>query len=1410
MEKINTTERLTQLRELMKRNKVDIYIVPSEDSHQSEYIAPADARRGSAGTAVITQEKAALATDGRYFNQAEKQLDSNWTLLKQGLQDVPTWQEWSAEQSEGGKTVGVDPTTITAPDARKLSEKIKKKGGKDLVAVKENLVDSVWGSARPARPNEKVDVLTLDFAGKKFQDKIDDLRKDLDKKKSAGFVVSMLDEVAWLYNLRGSDIPYNPVFFSYALISPTTTTLYIDDSKLTAAAKTHLSGVEVRPYDAIFTDMEAFSSNSTGESKYLVSNKASWALYQALGGEDKVDFVRSLIGDAKAIKNETEMKGMRECHIRDGAALSEFFAWLEDQLINEKATLDEVEAADKLESIRSKHKHFVGLSFDTISSTGANAAVIHYKPEPGACSVIDPKAVYLCDSGAQYYDGTTDTTRTMHFGEPTDMERKAYTLVLKGHIALDNVKFPKGTTGYAIDVLARQFLWAEGLDYRHGTGHGVGSFLNVHEGPIGIGTRVAYSEVPLAVGNVISNEPGYYEDGAFGIRIENMFMVTEKKTTHQFGDKAYLGFEHVTMTPMCRKLTDESLLSSTEKEWLNDYHSKVYEKTKGYFTHDQRTMKRNRTRFAVGAGTLGLVYLAGQYAWSKWLEARQRMADERMSKDNLRRRFEQNQEDCTYTVLALLPTIREEIISTLPVEDITNELQRQRSEKLSRSAGQSEAASSDFPSAPASTIDDSASMSSFQTGSYIHASQMVESQDGKSLLKKKTKAQLWNDMKISSITRSLTLLYTLSLLTLLTRIQLNLLGRRTYLSSVVSLANPPTATDSTHISMENNDDDNYDNVYGNDFETNRKYLTFSWWLLHKGSKQIVDKVSAAVKDVFGPVNPREDMTLERLSELILDVRKKVEGATESERREHRWLSYMLPPRDEEDFVLSESGIDAMSASPAPQDTFHDPMLAANAASSNLSLRRLLDETSDLIDSPTFTHVFTQVLNATFSHLIDYRVATEAFKISPPAPDSMSRITEISDKKCKFAQTLAVFCRQAHIIAAGSSEPDDLVVAESAGSQVNEYLAAIDQVKDLEAFAAVIYSSNFEFEAAEKQQVEVNATAPIMPILGSASAPAHDLDAPAQSGAQEPALSLEEMNHAWNRSQAHDPSAPNAPSYSEVVQAPAPESSSSQHHEAQESQSTQEASTTSHQPEQPKTYAMAAAPATTIPPLTLIVASTAKNGIGKNGTLPWPMLKKEMAYFARVTKRVPRAASTPDSSMLAETSSQPSDSSEVAATAKVQAPQNVVIMGRKTWESILPRFRPLPQRTNVVISRSEKLDGVGEDVIVGNSIASALSSLTTKVKQGQAAPLGRVFVIGGGAIYKQALDMEEAKSILLTRVDGEWDCDTDFPVNVEAEQTWTRREKSDLDEFTGEDVQQVQEEEVKGEKVRYEFRLYEKV
>ncbi|KAF9869359.1 metallopeptidase family M24 [Colletotrichum karsti] len=605
MERVDTSSRLSRLRELMKERKVDVYVIPSEDSHASEYIAGCDARRefisgfsGSAGCAVVTLEKAALATDGRYFNQAAKQLDQNWLLLKQGLQDVPTWQEWSAEQSAGGKVVGVDPELITASIAKKLAEKIKRSGGSDLVALSENLVDLVWAGDRPDRPKNPVVVLPDHFNGRDVKSKLNDLRQDLDKKKSHAFVVSMLDEIAWLFNLRGDDIPYNPVFFSYAIITPDSATLYVDESKLGESTRSYLSNsdIAVKPYETIFDAINAlrsFADKSDGASsskRFIISTKASWALKRSLGGEGQVDEVRSPIGDSKAVKNKTEMAGMRACHIRDGAALIEYFAWLEDQLVAKKVVLDEVQAADKLEQIRAKHKDYVGLSFDTISSTGANAAVIHYKPERGACSVIDPNAIYLCDSGAQFLDGTTDTTRTLHFGQPTEAEKLAYTLVLKGNIALDTAIFPKGTTGFALDCLARQHLWREGLDYRHGTGHGVGSYLNVHEGPIGIGTRVQFAEVALAPGNVVSIEPGFYEDGSYGIRIENVAMVTEVKTKHSFGDKPYLGFEHVTMVPYCQNLLEPSLLTEEEKKWLNAHNADIFQKTKDFFKDDALTL----------------------------------------------------------------------------------------------------------------------------------------------------------------------------------------------------------------------------------------------------------------------------------------------------------------------------------------------------------------------------------------------------------------------------------------------------------------------------------------------------------------------------------------------------------------------------------------------------------------------------------------------------------------------------------------------------------------------------------------------------------------------------------------------------------------------------------------------------
>lgn len=360
-------------------------VVPSEDSHSSEYIASCDARReyisgftGSAGCAVVTLEAAALATDGRYFSQATKQLDSNWTLLKQGLQGVPTWQEWTAEQSAGGKIVAVDPSLLAGSPAKKLAEKIRKSGGTDLQPVDENLIDIVWAESRPQRPRQAVQVLPDHLAGKSVQNKLAEFRQELDKKHSPGFLISMLDEVAWLFNMRGNDIPYNPVFFSYAIVTAQSATLYVDESKLDENCVAHLAAnkVNIKPYDAIIGDARQLhaevSDKATGSTgSFLISNKGSWALKRALGGDGMVDEIRSPIGDAKAIKNETEMAGMRACHVRDGAALIEYFAWLEDQLVAKKTILDEVQAADKLEELRSKQQHFAGLSFPTISSTGA-------------------------------------------------------------------------------------------------------------------------------------------------------------------------------------------------------------------------------------------------------------------------------------------------------------------------------------------------------------------------------------------------------------------------------------------------------------------------------------------------------------------------------------------------------------------------------------------------------------------------------------------------------------------------------------------------------------------------------------------------------------------------------------------------------------------------------------------------------------------------------------------------------------------------------------------------------------------------------------------------------------------------------------------------------------------------------
>ncbi|TFY78231.1 hypothetical protein EWM64_g5781 [Hericium alpestre] len=592
---VNTSERLAALRKLMAEQPVGAYIVPSEDQHFSEYPAECDERRGfisgfngSAGTAIVTKDNAYLFTDGRYFLQAEQQLDKNWKLMKQGLPNVPTWQEFISKQIPKSERVGIDPGLISAVDAKSFSDV-------DFAYTEENLVDKVWGADRPARPTNVVFPLDVKYSGQSHADKLAKLREELHRKNAGAMVVTMLDEVAWLFNLRGSDIAFNPVFFAYAVVTVDKALLFIDPVQVNDTVKDHLGlHVELKPYTEFRSYLKGLAQSLKTASgttpQVLLGDKASIAVAEAVG-KDHVDITRSPAADLKAIKNPTEVAGFRASHVRDGAALARYFAWLEEQL-DAGDVLNESQAADQLEKFRSELDLYKGLSFPTISSTGPNAAIIHYQPDPADCATVKKEQIYLCDSGAQFLDGTTDVTRTWHFGTPTDEEMRAFTRVLQGHIAIDTAIFPNGTSDYRFidmtlsDTWARRALWQDGLDYRHGTGHGVGHFLNVHEGPQGIGTRIAYNSTALKPGMTVSNEPGYYADGRFGIRLENVVIVRDAQTPNNFGGKGYLNFERVTMCPLHKKLVDLSLLSVGEREWLDAYHKEVWEKVSPLLQND--------------------------------------------------------------------------------------------------------------------------------------------------------------------------------------------------------------------------------------------------------------------------------------------------------------------------------------------------------------------------------------------------------------------------------------------------------------------------------------------------------------------------------------------------------------------------------------------------------------------------------------------------------------------------------------------------------------------------------------------------------------------------------------------------------------------------------------------------------
>ncbi|XP_018796880.1 PREDICTED: xaa-Pro aminopeptidase 1 [Bactrocera latifrons] len=574
---------LENLRFLMKARGLKAYIVPTDDSHQNEYISAHDARRafisgfnGSAGTAVVTPEKALMWTDGRYYQQAEKQMDSNWELMKDGLPSTPTIGKWICDNTPISSSVGVDPKLISYRQWKPIQKELKSRDC-TLLPIEENLVDLIWKEQPNRKPNPILS-LKQKFSGVTVADKWKDVKNKMSDRKACALVITALDEIAWFLNLRGSDIDFNPVFFAYLIIHINCIKLFIDESKLPEDFKGHQqeNGVDimVQPYDCIGSELKA-TVNSLREGKIWISPNSSYYLSSIIPKSIRIQEITPLALN-KAVKNKSEIMGFVNCHIRDGVALCQYFAWLEYSIKN-GMNVNEMSGATKLEDFRSKNEYYMGLSFPTISSSGPNGSLIHYQPTEETNRSITANEIYLCDSGAQYMDGTTDVTRTFHFGEPTDVQKEAYTRVLKGQLAFGSTIFPSRVKGQMLDTIARKSLWDIGLDYGHGTGHGIGSFLNVHEGPMGVGIRPMPDDPGLQENMFISNEPGYYQDGEFGIRIEDIVQIVPASISYNFAGRGGLTFKTITMCPKQTKMIKKDLLTNVEVKILNTYHNKVWE-----------------------------------------------------------------------------------------------------------------------------------------------------------------------------------------------------------------------------------------------------------------------------------------------------------------------------------------------------------------------------------------------------------------------------------------------------------------------------------------------------------------------------------------------------------------------------------------------------------------------------------------------------------------------------------------------------------------------------------------------------------------------------------------------------------------------------------------------------------------
>jgi len=582
---------LRSLRSLMIERNIDVFIIPSSDNHGSEYVSEYFRVRawisgftGSAGTVVITKDEAHLWTDGRYFLQAADQIKgSEFILEKMGEPGVKTYIQWIFDNIKDGGTVSFNGKVFTVSNLERLEEAFK---GKDInVSPIEDVFEDLWQD-RPAMPNEKMFIMEEKYVGKSVEDKLAEVKAELKKSNANSFLLASIDDIAWLLNLRGGDVACNPVFLSYFLIDGDDCTLYIDEAKISEEIREYLSkaGVSIKAYDDIVHDVKEVRGTLT----YDPTKTNVW-LKEAINSDVKVIEKRDITTDLKAVKNEVELKCMENAHLKDGVAVVKFIKWLKETIGKEEIT--EMSAGDKILEFRKEGKDFLGISFDTIAGYGPHGAMNHYKAEVDTNLTLEPKGLFLVDSGAQYIDGTTDITRTIVLGELTEQEKEDYTLTLKGHLNLGNAVFKEGTTGSSLDVLARKDMWSRGIDFNHGTGHGVGFVLNIHEGPHNIGKN--YNAIPLESGMIISNEPGVYRAGSHGVRIENLVAVQTKMST-EFGN--FLYFKDLTLCPYDLAAIKVEMLNEDEIQWLNAYHSEVFERLSPYLNEEEVNWLKEATK----------------------------------------------------------------------------------------------------------------------------------------------------------------------------------------------------------------------------------------------------------------------------------------------------------------------------------------------------------------------------------------------------------------------------------------------------------------------------------------------------------------------------------------------------------------------------------------------------------------------------------------------------------------------------------------------------------------------------------------------------------------------------------------------------------------------------------------------